>query len=224
MVGLVVLVISNNRARASRQLAQLAGSLERTVTERTEQLAKANEQLRLLSETDGLTGLVNRRHFDALLRERWRQAAAAGTGLGLALIDVDHFKLFNDHYGHPAGDQCLQQVAAVLAGQTRTSSDCAARYGGEEFVLLWSNVSSQQVTQLAERVRQGVQALQLPHAASPVGACVSLSIGVAATTPAAHEASAPADEVQHRLEAWLQLADQRLYAAKTSGRNRVVDS
>lgn len=222
LVGLVVLVISNKRMRASRQLSQLAGSLERTVVERTEQLAAANAELRLLSESDGLTGLVNRRHFDAVLRERWRQSAVSGKGLGLALIDIDHFKLFNDHYGHQAGDHCLQQVALVLAAQTRNGSDCAARYGGEEFVLLWSDISASQSAALAERLRLAVSALKLPHAASPVGAWVSLSIGVAATTPERRDITAPADEVQQAIERLLLQADQRLYAAKARGRNRVV--
>ena len=221
-VGLVVLVISNNRNRASRQLAQLAGSLERTVAERTEQLAAANAQLRLLSETDGLTGLVNRRHFDVLLREHWRQAAASGTGLALALIDVDHFKLFNDRYGHPAGDRCLQQVAQVLAGQTRWGADCAARYGGEEFVLLWSDVGPDQAAAWAERLRQAASDLRLPHAASPVVPWVSLSIGVAAASPERSDATAPAERVNQAIETLLLLADQRLYAAKEQGRNTVV--
>jgi len=225
LVGLVVLVISNNRARASRQLAQVAGSLERTVAERTDQLARANAQLRHLSETDGLTGLVNRRHFDALLRERWIEAATAGSPLALATIDIDHFKLYNDHYGHQAGDRCLQQVADVLAAQIRSSSDCADRYGGEEFVLLWSTITPAQAAAAAERLRQAVSDLQLPHATSPVGASVSLSIGVAATTWSGHPATAPADELQqHQIEALLRQADQNLYAAKAAGRNRVVAS
>ncbi|MEB3235731.1 MAG: diguanylate cyclase [Cyanobacteriota bacterium] len=222
LVGLVVLVISNNRTRTARQLGQLAGSLERTVAERTEQLASANAQLRHLSETDGLTGLINRRHFDVLLRERWRQAAASGDSLALALVDIDHFKLFNDHYGHQGGDHCLQQVAAVLARQRRSGSDCVARYGGEEFVLLWCGVTPQQAAALAERLRQAVADLRLPHAASPTGTWVSLSIGVTAVTPAPQDATAPADALQQQLDALVQQADQGLYAAKAGGRDRVV--
>lgn len=222
LVSLVVLVVSNNRSRASRQLAQLAGSQERTIAERTAELAAANAQLRHLSETDGLTGLVNRRHFDTVLRERWCAAAAAGTSLAVALIDIDHFKQYNDHYGHPAGDRCLQQVAAVLAAQRRQGSDCAARYGGEEFVLLWSDVDTDQAALLAERLRQGVWALQLAHASSPVSAWVSLSIGVAATHPDATTARSTGAGMQLQIEQLLQQADQRLYSAKQLGRNRVV--
>lgn len=222
-VGLVVLVVSNTRARASRQLAQLAGSLERTVSERTEELAEANARLLQLSQTDGLTGLANRRHFDARLREQWQQLAAAGGGeLAVALIDIDHFKLYNDHYGHQAGDRCLQQVAQLLGEQVRHERDCAARYGGEEFALLWADLNSSQAAALAERLQQHLAAQQLEHAASPVAAVVSLSIGVASARLSRQDATAPSDERQHRIEQLLQLADQRLYAAKDGGRNRVV--
>jgi diguanylate cyclase (GGDEF)-like protein len=224
-VGLVVLVVSNIRTRASRQLAQLARSLERTVSERTEELAQANARLRQLSQTDSLTGLANRRQFDALLREHWQQLAAAGGGdLAVALIDIDHFKLYNDHYGHPAGDRCLQQVAQVLAAQVRDDHDCAARYGGEEFVMLWSGVNSAQASALAEQLQRSVGTLQLPHQTSPVAAVVSLSIGVAALRLGPQDASAPTDERQHQIELLLKQADQRLYAAKASGRNCICVS
>ena len=221
-VGLVVLVVSNTRSRTSRQLAQLADSLERTVSERTDELAQANARLRQLSQTDSLTGLANRRHFDALLREQWQRLAAAGGGdLAVALIDIDHFKLYNDHYGHQAGDCCLQQVAQRLRAQVRDGRDCAARYGGEELVLLWSGVTGAQAAAMAERLLQDLRGRQIEHAASPVAAVVSMSIGVASVRLSHQDVSAPADERHQQIEHLLKQADQRLYAAKAGGRDRV---
>jgi len=219
---LVTLMANGDRSRTSRQLQQLTGSLERTIAERTAQLAAANAELQRLSSTDGLTGLTNRRQFDRVLNQRWREAAHNGSSLAIAMIDIDHFKAYNDHYGHQAGDLCLQQVAAALASTMRSESDCLARYGGEEFIVMWNRVSSDQALELAQRLRQAVQTLQLPHAANPSGAHVSLSIGVASTRVAEADSSAANTEVQASIEALIQRADQCLYAAKTAGRNRVA--
>ena len=220
--ALVSLLVNADRSRTTRQLQQLTGSLERTVVERTGQLAAANAQLRRLSETDGLTGITNRRRFDELLQQRWHEAAQTESSLALAMIDIDHFKAYNDHYGHQAGDACLQQVATALGQVVRKRSDCLARYGGEEFVVLWSDLDLEQAAAMAERLRQRVIALALPHAAHPSGAQVSLSIGVAATAVPRSTVTAPADEQQHQIKLFMQQADQRLYRAKTGGRNRVV--
>lgn len=222
LTSLVTLMVNGDRSRTSRQLRQLAGSLERTVAERTQELAAANAELQRLSTTDGLTGLTNRRRFDAVLAERWREAARNGTGLAVAMVDIDHFKPYNDHYGHQAGDRCLQAVAAALAGEMRHGSDCVARYGGEEFIVLWAPASLAQASVLAENLRLRVSALHLPHAANPCGPHVSLSIGVAATAVPAAAVSAPNDEIHHAMEGLIQQADQRLYAAKSNGRNRVA--
>ena len=224
ITALTVLVINNSRVRTSRQLRQLAGSLERTVAERTDQLAAANARLQHLSDTDGLTGIPNRRHFDQLLSERWRMAAASGASLAVAMIDIDHFKAYNDTYGHPAGDRCLQQVAAALSADIRQGSDCLARYGGEEFVVLWSNLDAQQAAAMAERLRQGVIALALPHQSNTAAGVVTLSIGVAVQQVDRGSLRAPSDELQHGIDALLRQADQRLYAAKNLGRNRVVSA
>jgi len=224
ITALIVLGVTTHRNKATRQLQQLAGTLERTIAERTQQLATANAQLQKLSDTDGLTGLCNRRRFDALLRERWRPAALAGTPLALAMVDVDHFKAYNDHYGHQAGDQCLQQVAAALAGSVRRSSDCVARYGGEEFVVLWSDLDRGGAERQAEHLRQRVAALQLPHASSSCSPVVSVSIGVAACRLPPQVAATPGDELEVQMIALLHQADQNLYAAKAAGRNRVVAS
>lgn len=222
ITSLMVLVVNTNRTRANRQLQQLAGSLERTVEERTEQLAAANSQLQRLSDTDGLTGLTNRRCFDALLRDRWRTAARSGGSLALAMIDIDHFKAYNDHYGHQAGDRCLQQVAAALAAEIRRDSDCLARYGGEEFVVLWCGLSLNQAAAMAERLRRRVESLALPHAHNAAGPTVSLSIGVAARRLPGQVSAPLADEIEDPIAELLRQADERLYAAKSAGRNRVV--
>lgn len=222
LTSLMVLVINTNRNRTSRQLRQLAGSLERSVAERTEQLATANAQLQRLSDTDGLTGLTNRRRFDAVLRERWRAAARSNQVLAVAMIDIDHFKAYNDHYGHQAGDRCLQQVASALAAEIRKGSDCLARYGGEEFVVLWCNLDLSQAAAMAERLRRRIAELALPHAGHGSGSDVSLSIGVAAQRIDSQASTASADEIEHQIDALLRQADDHLYTAKAAGRNRVV--
>ena len=222
VTSLVTLMVNGDRSRTSRQLRQLTGSLERTVTERTAQLAAANAELQRLSITDGLTGLTNRRRFDALLNETWRAAALNGSPVAVAMIDIDHFKAYNDHYGHQAGDRCLQAVAHALRDAMGSETDCVARYGGEEFIALWNGVAAAKAAALAERLRQAVEALNKPHAASSCSGVVSLSVGVAIQQAPRAAASAPNDEVQHEVEAIVRLADQRLYAAKAAGRNRVM--
>ena len=192
------------------------------MAERTDQLAAANARLQHLSDTDSLTGIANRRRFDGLLSERWRMAAGSGTSLAVAMIDIDHFKAYNDTYGHAAGDRCLQQVAAALSAEIRQGNDCLARYGGEEFVVLWSGLDPQQAAAMAERLRACVAALALPHQRNGAAAVVTLSIGVAAQPVPRGSQRAPSDEIQHGIDALLKLADQRLYAAKSQGRNRVV--
>jgi diguanylate cyclase (GGDEF)-like protein len=222
VTALMVLVVNASRTRANRQLQQLAGSLERTVAERTAQLESANALLQRLSDTDGLTGITNRRRFDALLRERWRAATRAGSSLAVAMIDIDHFKAYNDHYGHQAGDRCLQQVATALAAEIRQGSDCLARYGGEEFIVLWDGLDLAQATLMAERLHRRIAALALPHANNPSGPDVSLSIGVAALRLPPLATAPLAEEIESQIAALLRQADERLYAAKSAGRNRVI--
>ncbi len=190
--------------------ALLYSSLERRVAERTEALAAANLQLEALSRSDALTGLSNRRRFDAVLESEGRRAARAGTGLGLVMIDIDHFKLYNDHYGHVRGDQCLRSVAAALKSCIRQDIDLVARYGGEEFAVILPGADLKFAKNVAERVRTAVTALREPHAASPNGH-VTISLGVAASNPGPGGSD-------HLLEQ----ADAALYQAKQAGRNRVV--
>ncbi|MBZ0250548.1 MAG: GGDEF domain-containing protein [Burkholderiales bacterium] len=173
-------------------------------------LQEANRKLADLSVTDALTGLANRRHFDRLLASEWSRAARRGSPFTVLMVDVDHFKRFNDRYGHLAGDDCLVRIAGVLKTFTRRSGDVAARYGGEEFAIVYSDMPAEVAARMAENVRQGVEALAIPHEDSPFGR-VTLSVGVA-TMAASRDIAA---------EAVLKRADEALYEAKASGRNVV---
>jgi len=170
------------------------------------------KQLTELSTTDGLTRLGNRRSFDENLHSEWRRAKRHDQQVALVLADVDHFKAYNDKYGHPMGDDCLVEVAAVLAGAARREGDWAARYGGEEFALILSNTSLENAAVIAERVRVEVLKCAIKHQASTVSPYVSLSLGVAEMRPE--------DPVEPK--ALVAAADEALYEAKRSGRNRVV--
>jgi diguanylate cyclase (GGDEF)-like protein len=144
--------------------ALMYASLEKNVVERTRKLWEANQRLEVLSNTDALTGLVNRRHFmEALVRE-WARTLRSPSWTAIAMIDVGHFKKYNDHYGHLAGDVCLRQVAAALQSSVRQHIDIAARYGGEEFVVIIPGVDSDTARLVAERVRAAVSSLGVSHA------------------------------------------------------------
>lgn len=169
-----------------------------------------NQKLETLSITDGLTGLFNRRYLDHVMEAEWARAARQGAAFSVLMADVDCFKAYNDHYGHQAGDTCLTQVAQVLKAFSRRAGDVAARYGGEEFVLLLPATEPQAVQQVAESVRQTVQALCMPHTHSPWGV-VTISVGVASVLAQPHLSA----------ESVLKLADDALYAAKAAGRNVV---
>ncbi|MDQ1289215.1 MAG: hypothetical protein QG622_2781 [Actinomycetota bacterium] len=190
--------------------ALLYASLERKVAERTEALGVANRRLETLSATDALTGLSNRRHLKDLLDDVWREALRRKSPIAIAMIDIDHFKLFNDRYGHPAGDRCLRLVAAALGEKIR-GSDTVARYGGEEFIIVMPGVDIVIAERVAERVRKAVAALDHPHESSPMG-IVTVSIGVTAVVPTPEGTP----------EALVEFADHLLYQAKRGGRNRIA--
>lgn len=185
--------------------------LELRVAERTDELRELNSQLEALSLTDALTGIANRRHFDQSLEQEWSRARRNGQPLALAVMDVDWFKPYNDHYGHPAGDACLQQIAQALSTSACRASDLVARYGGEEFVFISPSTDLTGAQAMASKLLQAVQALDLPHTKSPIGH-ITLSIGVAAFVPGKDDSP----------EALYQRADSALYEAKKQGRNRVV--
>ncbi|MES2263742.1 MAG: diguanylate cyclase [Pseudomonadota bacterium] len=192
--------------------ARLYASLERKVAERTGALELANRELAALSITDPLTGLANRRHFDRTLEAEWLRALRPRAPLGAAMIDIDQFKLYNDHYGHQRGDACLKMVAATLAQSVRHGVDLAARYGGEEFAFILPGADLHETRIVAERARAAVAALGLPHAVATHG-IVTVSIGIATLvpTPERDPATLFGD------------ADAALYRAKQDGRNQVAD-
>lgn len=166
-----------------------------------------------LAERDGLTGLYNRRKFDALAAKLWQQAKRDGHLLQLILIDIDCFKIYNDLYGHQAGDECIRRISRVIDRAARRPLDFGARYGGEEFVLMLYGPSDADSLALPERIRREVQEEQLPHATSPVAKVVTVSIGTATADPASGRS----------LAGLIRQADEALYEAKQAGRNRVAD-
>lgn len=161
---------------------------------------------------DSLTGLANRGAFDLSLQREWRRAQRHSQPLSLVMLDVDCFKLYNDTYGHPQGDACLKSVAATLTSGSQRSGDLVARYGGEEFVLILPATSAQGATVVANRIRQGVEALDIPHARSQVNGHVTVSVGTSTITPQPCTSA----------ETLVGTADEALYQAKHQGRNRVV--
>ncbi|MBH9577935.1 diguanylate cyclase [Inhella proteolytica] len=177
-------------------------------------LKQQSDQLRRLAFIDGLTGLHNRRALDERLNAELRHAARTAQPLALAMIDVDFFKAYNDHYGHQAGDDALRAVAQALQRGMLRPVDLAARYGGEEFVCLLPETEAPGALAVAERLRAAVQALALPHARSSVAEVLTVSIGVAAWLASAGRPMLTPDTL-------LQAADAALYDAKHGGRNRV---
>jgi diguanylate cyclase (GGDEF)-like protein/PAS domain S-box-containing protein len=176
------------------------------------ELQRANDKLLEQSRTDALTGIANRRHFDETLSLEIRRAAhAADAPLSLIMCDIDHFKHYNDSYGHVAGDECLQQVALVLKSVFGRAGDLVARYGGEEFAVIMPGTSVENSGKVAERLRQAVWDRAIPHESSQVAARLTLSIGIATLISGGVIA---AQEFTTR-------ADEALYAAKENGRNRV---
>ena len=170
-----------------------------------------NTKLERLSTLDTLTGLANRRRFNEVLCQEWRRSAREATPLSLVFCDIDFFKNFNDGYGHLAGDECLVKVARAVSGVSNRPGDLAARYGGEEFVLVLSGTGEEGALNLAEKLRARIEELRIPHAHSPLGSHLTISLGVASVVP--RPGSAP--------EELLDVADRALYAAKEEGRNRV---
>lgn len=182
-----------------------------TFQDRTEQQAQS-ELLHRLAYVDGLTGIANRRKFDQALQAEWRRCRRSRKPLSVMLLDIDYFKQYNDHYGHQAGDACLQSVAKVLGDALARSHDLVARYGGEEFVCLLPECDAAGALYKARQLCRAVQALGLEHAGSKVAGTVTASIGVACQVPGGDNGP----------EALLQQADMHLYQAKAQGRNRAV--
>ena len=192
-------------------LAVALDDMARKLAAREAELRIANEHLEELASLDGLTGLANRRGFDRQLERDWQRAAERGEPIALMMIDIDHFKLYNDCYGHVAGDACLRSVGETLSVVTLHTAVLVARYGGEEFALLLPGLDIARTTALAEQARRAIEDLVIVHAESPCGR-VTVSIGVESLMPEKGQSAA------HLVET----ADSALYCAKRRGRNRVV--
>jgi len=178
----------------------------------TMELDKKNQELNMLAREDALTGLANRRYFDEVLDAEIKRASRSGQLLSLILCDVDFFKSYNDHYGHVAGDRCLQAIGKVLLQNFKRVSDLPARYGGEEFAVIFPDTPPGNAGQLAEKLRQEMIAHAIPHAFSTTAEFVTLSFGVVEALP-----------TRERNASWfINAADKALYQAKENGRNQVV--
>ena len=200
-------VVLKAKVRAMQRLVEMQRSLVKV----TQKLNEANIKLQKLSATDGLTGISNRRMYDELALKEWRRCERMKKPLALVMIDVDHFKLFNDKYGHQTGDECLKKVASQVGLAAPRATDLAARYGGEEFVLVLGETDTDGAKWIANRLRQQVSELNIPHYATE-SRHVTISCGVAAVVPD--------DKVT--LEELLKSADHALYQAKKTGRNQVM--
>lgn len=210
LLGAVAVVLASFQWRTHSLRARHA-AMERLVAQRTEELRQANERLSHLSFVDALTGLPNRRCFDEALDTEWRRARRSRTPLAVVMADIDGFKAYNDLRGHPEGDRCLAKVATAFLQAVSRAGDLAARYGGEEFVVLIPGADHAAAQLVAENIRAACEALAITHPAAPVGAVITLSLGVASCVPA--EDSVPASLLAE--------ADAALYRAKQEGRNRV---
>ncbi|MEI7849267.1 MAG: diguanylate cyclase, partial [Chloroflexota bacterium] len=190
---------------------RLYQSLERKVAERTAELSEVNDKLQQLSELDGLTGVANRRKFDSTLDKEWRRALRGGHSLAVLMVDIDHFKMYNDQYGHQAGDQCLKQVAGILASTAKRPGDLVARYGGEEFVAILPGLDRQAASEVAEKMRKAIETQRIEHIRNTPLHLVTISLGVGACVPKEFEP----------MRGLVEQADACLYRAKNTGRNRV---
>lgn len=204
VLGMLVSYLLEHRERTLFLTARLL-DLEKA------ELDRVTRRLGKQSQEDPMTGLANRRHFNEVFQQEWDRGRRSNQPLSLIFIDVDHFKKYNDHYGHIEGDTCLIAVASVLGAQVRRAGDLAVRYGGEEFVILLPNTPLDGALRVANKVLQTVDSLNLPHAASTTAEYVTVSIGVA---------SAKSDQELEALDL-LEAADNALYQAKENGRHRV---
>ncbi len=183
----------------------------RALEESKAKLAEANRTLQKLSSLDGLTGIANRRNFDETLNKEWNRAMRSEKSIGLLMLDIDFFKLYNDHYGHQGGDDCLKKVAKGLDSAIHRETDFLARYGGEEFSGILPDTDLNGSVKVAEEMRLAIKDLRIEHAKSTVSDLVSVSIGVSAIIP--QQGTDP--------KILIGAADQALYKAKEDGRDRV---
>jgi diguanylate cyclase (GGDEF)-like protein/PAS domain S-box-containing protein len=205
----VVHVSRNDKGEVDSLIGFMFDISERKKVE--EKLISLQKELEALSFKDGLTGVHNRRKFEAALDIEWASARRSGLPLSLIVVDVDHFKQYNDRYGHVGGDDCLKRIAQSLHLAVTRPRDLVARFGGEEFVVLLPETDAYAVQRVAERCRSMVEQLQIPHGATATGACVTISMGAGTIHPVA------------TLDAknFVEAVDKLLYKAKQNGRNRI---
>ncbi len=199
-------IVLGAKIRAMQRLVLMRTSLLAL----TQKLDAANKELVRISSSDGLTGVANRRFFDETIALEWRRARRHSNSIAMLMCDVDFFKLFNDTYGHQAGDDCLRKVATAISLNTERPSDLVARYGGEEFVVVLPETTIGGALMVAEKIRQAIRELNIAHESSP-GGRVTMSIGIASAAPGFDN---PPDDLIHA-------ADKALYRAKREGRDRV---
>jgi len=199
------------RKSAEGEVLKHRDHLEDLVKARTEELQLANKQLEELSRVDGLTGIANRRRLDEDLDREWKRMLREKRPLSVILCDIDHFKLYNDAYGHQKGDDCLVQVAAAIKNSVNRPGDLAARYGGEEFCIVLPETQLEGAVKIADLIRNNVRDLKIEHSSSKVAPVVTISLGVATLIP----------EIGGQPSLLLEAADRALYQAKGNGRDRV---
>ncbi|QQZ28794.1 GGDEF domain-containing protein [Thiothrix subterranea] len=210
-------------ALATTLLGILLAMASRSITGLLNDLHSAQIQVQEQAHTDPVTQISNRRFFDTTFKMEWRRATREAKPLSLLMIDVDHFKRYNDRHGHQAGDQCLQIIAQCIKAVARRASDVVARHGGEEFVILLPDTHLEDAALLAERVRKSVEDQRIPHSDGAIPRIVTISIGVSSCTPnSAHDAQPLHDASVVYPAMLLNAADRALYRAKRNGRNQIA--
>lgn len=203
--------VAIENARLYSQVQDYSRTLQDKVAERTAELEKLNAELQRLADRDGLTGVANRRFGDTYLKETWLRQRRHPQPLSVIMLDVDHFKRFNDAYGHQMGDDCLIRVAETLQAHMQRATDMVVRYGGEEFMLILPETDQAGARQVAETARSAIEALGIPHDEAPTYRQITVSLGCATTVPGGNST----------LEQLMFSADEAMYEAKRNGRNRV---
>lgn len=176
------------------------------------ELKRRGDLLAELATTDGLTGITNRRGFDQTLEREWRRCSRSKLPLSLIMFDIDHFKAFNDNYGHPAGDECLRRVARILSDSLERPADCIARYGGEEFACILPETDEKGSRDIGRKLLKAIESIDIPHEFNGPTNHVTASAGVSTRFPSK---DTPSNEL-------VDLADKALYAAKNGGRNQLA--